>query len=320
MSRLVLSGRNLYGTTSARGSSAAGTVFKLNTGGTGFTTLYNFSATDGFSNSDGAAPFAGLVLYSNTLYGTTFWGGSGGNGTVFAINTDGSEFRVLYTFAGGGSWQFNSWTNSGGGNPQAGLVLVGATLYGVAENGGIWGGGTLFKINTDGTGFASVHDFNDAAGEGIHPYGTLISSGDILYGTTYSGTGAHGGGTVFCINTDGTRFATLFTFSGTNGGGPEAGPILSGNTLYGVTSEGGFGYGVVFSLLMQPQLGINASGENVVLTWPTNFVGFSLQSSTNLASQTGWTTVSQAPVVLNDQIILTNPISGPQQLFFRLAQ
>ncbi len=58
--------------------------------------------------------------------------------------------------------------------------------------------------------------------------------------------------------------------------------------------------------------------ERVVLTWPTNFTGFTLQSTTNLVSPAIWTTVPPAPVVDNSQNPLTNPISGPRQ-FYRLA-
>jgi uncharacterized repeat protein (TIGR03803 family) len=64
-----------------------------------FTPLYNFTSFDpdnGGTNSDGAYPTAGLILSSNTLYGTTGDGGTGGDGSVFAVNTDGSGFTNLY--------------------------------------------------------------------------------------------------------------------------------------------------------------------------------------------------------------------------------
>jgi hypothetical protein len=64
---------------------------------------------------------------------------------------------------------------------------------------------------------------------------------------------------------------------------------------------------------------ITPSGANVILTWPTNFTGFTLQSATNLASPAAWTTNSPTPVVVNGQNTVTNPISGTQQ-FFRLSQ
>jgi len=71
-----------------------------------------------------------------------------------------------------------------------------------------------------------------------------------------------------------------------------------------------------------PQLTILLSGvppSGIVLTWPTNAVGFTLQSTTNLVSPAVWSTNSPAPVVIAGQNTVTNPISGPQQ-FFRLVQ
>src|ERR1035441_9812053 len=68
-----------------------------------FTNLYNFSVDFEFfngnvSNSDGYEPSGSLILAGNTLYGTAGGGGSWGNGTVFALNTDGSDFTNLYSF------------------------------------------------------------------------------------------------------------------------------------------------------------------------------------------------------------------------------
>src|SRR6266853_1711896 len=60
-----------------------------------FITLHNFSG-----NSDGANPQAGLFLSGNMLYGTTTYGGSTSNGTVFAVNTAGTSFTNLYNFTG----------------------------------------------------------------------------------------------------------------------------------------------------------------------------------------------------------------------------
>ena len=99
---MILSGNTLYGTASAGGSSGNGTVFAVNTDGTGFTNLHSFTATSGSqaygTNSDGANPYGGLILSGNTLYGTARYGGSSGNGTVFAVNTDGTGFTNLHSF------------------------------------------------------------------------------------------------------------------------------------------------------------------------------------------------------------------------------
>src|SRR5258705_415931 len=58
-----------------------------------FTNLYGFTG-----GNDGGAPYAGLILSGNTLYGTASAGGGSGNGTVFAVTTDGSGFTNLYRF------------------------------------------------------------------------------------------------------------------------------------------------------------------------------------------------------------------------------
>ena len=140
--KVVVSGNTLYGTTEMGGpninanpaADGTGTIFKINTDGTGFAKLYNFSSdTNGFSsaNSDGADPWAGLVLSSSTLYGTAHEGGDNGKGTIFKINTDGTGFTTLHSFSalqGGGSDGY-TW-NYDGAWPVGKLVLSGNILYG----------------------------------------------------------------------------------------------------------------------------------------------------------------------------------------------
>src|SRR5439155_340189 len=121
---LVLSGNTLYGTAWYGGSSNHGTIFAVNTDGTGFTILHTF--TEG---RDGSIPFAGLIIAGNTLYGTAFKGGSSDNGTVFAVNTDGADFTTLHSFTA--RLPSNSFgTNSDGAYPGGELILSGNTLYG----------------------------------------------------------------------------------------------------------------------------------------------------------------------------------------------
>jgi len=324
---LVSLGNTLYGTAGGGGSSGRGTVFKVNTDGTGFTNLHNFTG-----GSDGSLPYAGLVLSNNTLYGTTIYGGSSGNGTVFAINTDGSGFTNLHSFTAKFCYPC---TNTDGALPWANLILSGNTLYGTAAEGGGPGIGTVFKVNTDGSGFKVLYSFTAGSGldltnnDGRFPYGGLVLLGSTLYGTT-SGGGDAGWGNVFAVNTDGTGFMTLYNFTAlsnstnSDGAAPWAGLILSDNTFYGTTIYGGsYSGGTVLSLSFRPQLTIIPSGPYVILTWPTNYAGFdytgfTLQSATNLGSPV-WTTNSPAPVVVNGQNTVTNPISGTQQ-FFRLSQ
>jgi uncharacterized repeat protein (TIGR03803 family) len=174
--------------------------------------------------------------------------------------------------------------------------------------------------------FTTLHSFTAAIGhtntDGIYPQAGLILSGNTLYGTAYWG-GRTGNGTMFAVNINGTGFTNLYSFTGgSDGAEPAAGLILSGNTLYGTAEFGGSsGNGTVFSisLLAPPQLMITPSGDNVVLTWPTNATGFILEFATNLVSPTVWNTNSTAPVIINGQNTVTNPITGALQ-FFRLSK
>jgi uncharacterized repeat protein (TIGR03803 family) len=251
----ILSGNTLYGTAQAGGSSGCGTLFAVNPDGTGFTNLHNFTATSGSAgggygtNSDGAGPFAGLLLSGNTLYGTAQFGGSAGWGTVFAVTTDGTGFTNLHTFSATTGSAGGEGINSDGVNPVGGLILSGSTLYGTAVQGGTAGYGTVFALNTDGTGFRTLHSFTDGS-DGGYPWDALILSGNTLYGTAAVG-GSSGWGTVFAVNTNGTGFRNLHSFTGGSGGTyPKGGLILSGNTLYGTAfySSASSGNGIVFAV------------------------------------------------------------------------
>jgi len=68
-----------------------------------------------------------------------------------------------------------------------------------------------------------------------------------------------------------------------------------------------------------PLLTLIPYGANVILTWTTNAVWFTLQSTTNLASLAVWTTNSPAPAVIGGQHVIINSLSGPQR-FYRLSQ
>ncbi len=149
---LLLSGKTLFGTTIAGGTNNNGTIFKINTDGSGFTNLYSFTSlannsVNKLTNGDGAQPYGKLILSSNLLYGTTRNGGMGGNGTVFAVSTNGTGFTTLYSFAAGANNGAGILTNIDGAEPTSGLVLSGNTLYGTTEHGGTNGTGTVFALN-----------------------------------------------------------------------------------------------------------------------------------------------------------------------------
>jgi hypothetical protein len=70
-------------------------------------------------------------------------------------------------------------------------------------------------------------------------------------------------------------------------------------------------------LTPRPLLNIQRSGNtNIVLSWATNFTGYTLEASTNLNTNI-WSTVSPAPSVSGTNNVLTNAISGAAR-FYRL--
>jgi len=128
------------------GANGYGSVFAINTNGSGFTNLYSCTALDaatGTTNSDGANLDAGMILSGNKLYGVAQYGGPSGNGTVFAINANGSGFTNLHSFTAGDP-TYN--TNRDGIFPQ-GLLISGTTLYGMARYGGSNDSGTVFALS-----------------------------------------------------------------------------------------------------------------------------------------------------------------------------
>lgn len=227
----------LYGTTYSGGSSNYyGVVYRVETDGSNYTVLHSFNY------SDGAYPYLAPLIQDSdgVLYGTTYYGGSGGYGTVFRINPDGTGFGTVHAF------DYYSGRYVYGGVIQG----AGGALYGTTYQSYSSYYGSVFKVNTDGSGFDTLHEFNYS--NGAYPYaGVIQGSNGTLYGTTYHG-GGNGYGTVFGLQTDGTGFETLksFTYANADGYRPFGGLTEgAGGRIYGTTYNGGTsGYGTVFTL------------------------------------------------------------------------
>jgi uncharacterized repeat protein (TIGR03803 family) len=247
---------NLYGTVSTGGdpscapggySTGCGTLFQITPGGK-LTTIFSFDETNG------SAPYAGLVQTTNgDFYGATQEGGTGngggacaqGCGTIFTITASGT-LTTLYNF---------NYTDGAG---PTGTLILGpdGNYYGTTAAGGAADAGTFFVITPSGT-LTSLYTFT-GGNDGANPYGGLIQTLDgNFYGTAWDG-GANGFGTVFTITADG-RLTTLHAFDNTDGSYPYAGLVQgNGGDFYGVTEEGGTNsYGTVFK--------INPSGKLTTL-------------------------------------------------------
>ena len=222
---------NLYGTTTSGGTSNAGVVYKVDTGGVE-TVLYTFTG-----GSDGGQPQAGVFRdAAGNIYGTTSSGGSAGQGVVFRLSASGKE-TVLYSFTGGAD----------GGRPYAGVSLDAAgNIYGTTLAGGTAGLGVVYKVSPSGKETV-LYSFTGFPADGAAPYGGVIrDSAGNFYGTTSSG-GASNLGSVFKIDSTGHE-SLLYSFS-SSGFRPLGGVVRdSAGNLYGTTSFGTGGPGSVFKL------------------------------------------------------------------------
>jgi uncharacterized repeat protein (TIGR03803 family) len=173
---IVFSAGNGYGTTIGGGAYDDGTVFQVTPDGT-LTTLYTFCSQ--VNCTDGAEPYSGLVVAGGNFYGTTYWGGANGAGTVFEI-TPAGLLTTLHSFAGG---------PNDGAYPIAGLVQIGGNFYGTTQAGGANEAGTVFEITPAGQ-LTTLHSFCSQSGcaDGAIPYAGLVqATNGNLYGTTSGG-------------------------------------------------------------------------------------------------------------------------------------
>jgi uncharacterized repeat protein (TIGR03803 family) len=193
---------NFYGTAFVGGACGGGTVYRLTPGGT-FTLLQSF----GSLSSPGAYPNGITLGNDGNFYGTTYWGGSSGGGSVFQLTPSGT-FTTLYSFNG----------TSDGGNPDTSLTLAkDGNFYGTTVGVGFGNFGTVFKISPAGA-FSTLHSFTGGS-DGAYVAAPLMQASDgNFYGiSSLGGTGADG--TIFRITPRGD-LTTLHQFRG---------PGISGN-------------------------------------------------------------------------------------------
>ncbi len=247
---IALSGGNNYGMTNAGGAYDQGAVFQFNADGT-VTILYTFCSQ--VNCTDGAEPFSGPLVVGGNIYGTTYWGGLNGRGTIFEL-TPAGQLSTLYSFC-------SQPGCTDGGSPIAGLVQVGGNFYGTTQLGGANNAGTVFEITPAGQ-MTTLYSFCPQAGcaDGAIPWAGLVqATNGNLYGTTSQG-GTNGAGTVFEITPTG-QMTTLYSFCSqagcADGAVPYAGLVQATNgNLYGTTVDGGVNgdFGTVFEITPAGQL------------------------------------------------------------------
>jgi uncharacterized repeat protein (TIGR03803 family) len=215
-----------------------------------FRDYHDFSGT----GSDGNAPVSELIADSKgNLYGTTEMGGSYQNGTLYRITlptsmSGNASYKTLHSFKPGEC------------AAPEGAVLIGSdgAFYGTTNAGGMFGDGTVYRIDPTSFTLKTLHIFREkaSAGDGYNPSGGLtVGPGGLLYGTTGFG-GAYGYGTVFAISPKGASvsYSTIHSFGAPGDGAePYQGRLVSsGSYLYGMTESGGTsnGFGVVYEMVL----------------------------------------------------------------------
>ena len=191
--------------------------------------------------TDGNRPSSGLLRASDgVLYGTTQFGGTFGQGTVFAITPEGTV-TIPFSFNGGGA---------DGTHSDAALILAAdGNFYGTTGRGGLYGFGTIFTMTPGGI-VTVLHSFDSGSSEASTNAALLQATDGNFYGTSAYG-GPSGLGRVYRITAAGT-FTVLHSFTGDSTDGAYPVPALIqaiDGKLYGTTaSGGGSDQGTVFTI------------------------------------------------------------------------
>ncbi|HEX4665975.1 MAG TPA: choice-of-anchor tandem repeat GloVer-containing protein [Chthoniobacterales bacterium] len=189
--KLVLRGGHIFGAATTGGLFGAGTVFELRPTRNGewdFKTLYSFQGAP-----DGVFPYGALLFdAAGNIYGTTYYGGTSGLGTVYRLARGGGgqwSETVLYSFQAG---------NDGNSSISNLVADAAGNLYGTTSEGGL-GSGTIFQLTpgpNDTWSESIPHPFQGSP-DGAFPYAGMVGDGaGNFYGATVHG-GADGDGAIY---------------------------------------------------------------------------------------------------------------------------
>lgn len=202
------------------------------------------------------------------LYGSIYETSQTSGGALFRVPVSGGAPATIYQLKSTDGYSLRATL----------LASTDGYLYGTTHNSGrtatkiTAGGGTVFRIAQDGSGYTTIYDFGGAtpspiSDDSVVPDFPLIEGGGYLYGVTQFG-GDNGSGMVYRVRKSDGAFTKLHSFPLGNSDGttttgegfsPSAGLTLgSDGRLYGVTQYGGanlvtsssqtYGTGTIYSL------------------------------------------------------------------------
>ena len=241
---------NIYGSTVLGGDHGSGTVFQLSPTSPGWeqTVLYSFTG-----GADGGEPYKGVTIDRHgNLYGTAVTGGSGGCeggcGVVYKLTHSNGTWNqtVIYAFTGG---------DDGSGPGARVTVDRSGNVYGMTPTGGVYGAGTIYKLQPDAGSytFQVIHTFTGGNDGANGSAGRMLLQHGRLYGAVTAG-GMYGSGVVFELSPTTVGewdFRTLYSFHGQPDGSFPYGALLraASGKIYGTTYYGGQnGIGAVYEL------------------------------------------------------------------------
>jgi uncharacterized repeat protein (TIGR03803 family) len=204
---------NLYGYTFTGGANGTGTVFEVpESNRATIAVLGSFGAAVGFGSPV-------IVDGSGDVFGTTTTGGANGTGSVWEISSGSSNLNNVGAAASPtllASFPAAIATDGSSPDPYAGLTLSGSTLFGVCDNGGAHGHGTIFSVSDAGGAITNVANFTAS---GTYRSPLLIDGSGNMFGVSDSG-GASSDGFLYELPNSTTTVNTLASFSGANGETP----------------------------------------------------------------------------------------------------